>query len=336
MEHNYYEVDALSFSRLSRLATHPTLFKTKSKPGRHFDKGSAVDILLTEGQEAFNKQVYLHKNNFPTGKVLLLADTIFKNYCESSQITENIKDFANIAYCLDVMDEIDFFVKMVDKDARIKKFDFDEFWNYLEMLNMQDRKIVLSLEEYETCKKIVTSLKSHKFTKNYSQLTAGDNEEIFYQLEVYWTVLGEDMKCKLDKVIVNHKEKTIQPIDFKTTGDSTISFYKSIRMFNYNYQASIYVEGIKIYFKNLLENYTVLPFMFIIETTKFDYIGTPRKFIINEKTLELSKTGGTINGKIVKGWHDLILDKIWYDEHGYEDHRDYIENKGTIEISLYD
>ena len=30
MENNYYKVDALSFSSLSRLAKHPSAFKTKA------------------------------------------------------------------------------------------------------------------------------------------------------------------------------------------------------------------------------------------------------------------------------------------------------------------
>jgi hypothetical protein len=337
MKHNYYEVEALNFSGLSRIAKHPSTFKKKSKPGRHFDKGSAVDILLTEGLKKFEEQVYIHSDNFPTGKVLTLADTIFKDYQESGDKVD-IKVFATPQHCLDTMDVIDFHTNMVaNPEGRTKKFDLPEFWSYLQMLQMKDKKIVLDYDEYRACKAIVTSLQTHKNTKKYTQLTSRKYEDIYDQLEVYWTFLGENMKCKLDRVIVNNNNKTIQPIDFKTTGDSTLSFVKSITRFNYNYQASIYLEGVKHQFKDLLsDGYTILPFMFIIETTVLEYVGTPRLFTINEKTIELSAKGGKIKGYYVKGWKELVVDKIWYDANGYEEHRDYVENKGIIEIDLYD
>tara|TARA_R110001606_G_scaffold8292_4_gene36333 strand:+ start:4571 stop:5584 length:1014 start_codon:yes stop_codon:yes gene_type:complete len=337
MENNYYKVDALSFSSLSRLAKHPSAFKTKSKPGRHFDKGSAVDILLTEGIKSFEEQVYVHKDDFPTGKVLLLANTVFSKYEESTIVAKDIRDFATNEYCLTVMDEIDFYSKMKDVEARIKKFDLPEFWSYLEMLHIKDKKIVLDNSEYIATKRIVESLRQNTYTKKYCQLTPSADEEIYDQLEVYWVKFGEDMKCKLDRVILNHKDKTIQPIDFKTTGDSTYSFLKSINRFNYNYQASIYLEGINKYFHKLIKDgYKVLDFMFIIETTINEYIGTPRIFIINEEDIKLSAEGGMINGNFKKGWNDLIKDKIWYDEHGYEEHREYIENKAIINVQIYD
>lgn len=335
MENSYFEREGLSFSSLSRLAKHPSLFKTKIKQGRHLDKGSAVDILLTEGLEAFEDQVYLHTDNFPTGKVLTLADTIFKKFQETE--LDNIFKFATTDMCLETMNEIDFYSNMVDIEAKIKKFNFNDFWNYLKMLSIKDKKIVLDFTEYTTIKRIVESLRYNKFTSPYTQLIPKKDEEIFNQLEVYWEIYNEPIKCKLDRVIINHTNKTIQPIDFKTTGDSTASFKKSILKFKYNYQASIYTEGVNIYFKSLIEKgYKVLPFIFIVETTIPEFIGTPRIFEIDSKTIELSAIGGTINGEYYKGWKEIVKDKIWYDEFGYEEARDYLENNGKIKIELYD
>ena len=70
----------------------------------------------------------------------------------------------------------------------------------------------------------------------------------------------------IDACRINYKDKTIQPIDVKTSYKPTYNFYKSFIEWNYAYQCRLYARILKLniekdeYFKD----FTILPYKDIV------------------------------------------------------------------------
>lgn len=298
---------------------HPKYANTEIESSG-FTIGNLVDDLLIN--ENIENKYKIVDEQLPTGLLLVLYEHI-KNI-----VTEK----PNNKFILEEMDKLGLYSNIKDEEKRLNIFKNNKsFTTYIDLL-FEENKII-STQDLILANKIVNSLKTNDFTKYYCT-NKGDNLEIINQYEIEWNYLGEIIKSKLDKVIINHNEKTIQALDFKTTGEYTSLFAKSFIKYKYYWQASLYQAAIYYQItKKLLPDYTILPFKFVVETTKEEAIGEPKIFTISEKTLEIANVGGELEldnyTYNINGWHQAIEDKIWYDENGYEYPRDYIINKGV-------
>ena len=140
-------------------------------------------------------------------------------------------------------------------------------------------------------------------------------------------------------VIVNHRNKTIQPIDIKTMGDYTINFPTSFFRRRYDIQAAFYTEAIMSSDRlNEYSKYTILPFKFIVEST-ID-IGKPLVFTCSDDILDRGKYGTPIekiNKHILRGKDGFVqalkLYK-WHLENGFEEDKVVVENEGNLLLDL--
>ena len=177
------------------------------------------------------------------------------------------------------------------------------------------------------------SIRTNEATSKYFQedrLT-----EIIFQMSIDFTYERVDCKALLDMVIINHKDKTIQPIDIKTMGDYTINFPKSLRQRRYDIQAAFYVEALKS--KGVYATYEILPFKFIVESTIDP--GNPLVFTCSQELLNIGKfgrpaykiIGNLIGAKLgdknqiiflpyeeIKGFNQLVEDYKYYLQNGFE------------------
>lgn len=326
---SYETTNAISYSYLSKLSIHPAsldadnIYKDEDKS--HFNLGGCVDDLLTSNNF---EEKYIIKDFEPlTGLMLELYNNIKKEIAEKQLKNEIV---ISNDYLLSKVKELGLYSNIKNEELIIKKFD-DNFKGILDSLFLNDNKKIISMEEYILSKRIAESLANNYFTCQY--FSKIKNVETFSQYEIYWKYLDQNIKCKLDKLIIDHNNKTITPIDIKTMGEYTSLFSKSFIKWKYYYQASLYSAA--VYYnitKGLLPDYKVLPFTFIVETTMSDYIGEPKIFEVSENTLKIANSGGILNinnyDYNIVGWHQLIEDKIWYDENGYKHPREYIVSKG--------
>ena len=90
--------------------------------------------------------------------------------------------------------------------------------------------------------------------------------EMLYQLKFKATLDGIDYRCMFDGLKVDHINKTIQPIDLKTSFKKEWDFYKSFIEWNYQIQNRLYyrilLDNIKRdeYFKD----FKILPYKDIV------------------------------------------------------------------------
>jgi len=313
----YYNDKAISQSQLTNLASGPKYFKNKLEYKLESDAltlGSIVDIMLTEPDNLYEIYV-VNEYTKPTGQLGEYIDAIFKGFSEEEAY--NIAGF-----------------KQKKIDAVKELFKSDECQNYYKFLLSSKDKKVISKEEYDKANKIVTSLLTNRFTSKYFNC---DDTECLTQLELYWKYKDFDCRSRLDIVKINHKDKTILPIDVKTSGKSTYNFLESIIRFRYDLQASFYTEALQWYIDNKEEykGYKLLPFLFIVEHT--DYPGLPLIYECTEKDIYCGKFGGTTKtGVRLKGFDELIEDLKWYYAYDSWDYtREVIENRGVVKINLF-
>jgi len=341
----YYDNPAISQSRLKILLGEPSYFNVPEEQTlyfqekEHFTIGSAVDCILTQGEKVFEDFYHVSSvENKPSDTIKSILHQVFDSV--KTLFGENVGNITNYAdIVLRCCNEHKYQSNWGDS-TRINKI--CESWEYWEDLKKSQNKTVLSLEEYAIVTKVVQSLQENIHTSKY--FSEEGNVEILNQLPIYFKYEDIDCKALLDRVIINHDNKTIQPIDIKTTGESTFYFHKKIKKFGYYIQASWYTEALKHWVSDKkFSGYRILPFKFIVESTS--NVGTPLIYTCSENLLKIGKEGrsainligvteeyevSNITYEAIKGFDELIALYKYYLENGFEVHKKIKENNSEL------
>ena len=132
-----------------------------------------------------------------------------------------------------------------------------------------------------------------------------------------------------DILKINHKEKTIRPIDLKTSGKPEEQFEKSFLEYNYWIQGSSYptILSEALLKDDYFKDFYLLPFQFVV---------------INKNNLtpliwemDLQDTYDYIADKYDTSWLILLRDANWHLQNGKFDYsRKSYENNGVNPIVL--
>lgn len=345
----YFEHSSVSQSQLKSLLIHPRAFKEEKETKLYFEEkvyftiGSAVDFKLTEDESTFTN--FYHISNVlvkPSDTIKSIIHQVFDALKEQFTV-EEIGLISDVTYRLLILQacESHNYQNRWNSDTKISKI--CEFYEYWEDLKASEGKILLSQEEDLLISTIVMSLKTNKATSVYFNA-----EEVHYQVPIYFEYDGVPCKALLDMVIFDRENKTIQPIDIKTTGEYTINFPKALKRMRYDIQAAFYTEALRW----LYPEYEILPFKFIVESTKDP--GQPLVFICDKELLWIGKNGrkkiflqgDTIEEKSfidtrtiyyeiiapIKGFVQLLELYKYYNENGYE--MDKIVREGNSELTI--
>ena len=350
MVEDYYTNPAISQSQLKLLlGPDPSIFNTIQEPDlyfeekKHFIIGDGVDIQLTRPIEEFNQKFHISNlQNKPSDTIKSIVNQVYDHVKEIYPNIETIQNYNNAI--LDSCNDHNYQPNWKDS-TRVAKV--VEAWEYWEDLKAAEGKVVLSQEENDLISQIVMSIRTNPTTSKYFETSK--DVEILDQYSIYFNYEGIECKALLDRIIVNHKNKTIQPIDFKTMGDQTIYFPKSLRQRRYDIQAAFYTEALKS--KKVYDTYEILPFKFIVESTVNP--GNPLVFTCSQELLRIGQFGAPktyLYGKIVsegydhmseyksmvtleiKGFHQLIEDYKWYMEKDFETKREIVEAQGEFQL----
>ena len=346
----YYEHPAISQSQLKLLlGPDPSIFNTIQEPDlyfeekKHFIIGDGVDCQLTRPIEEFNNKFHVSTlENKPSDTMKSIINQVF------DLVKEEVGELADKGVLRDHIS------KIVDccnvhnyqpnwkTETRVAKV--VEAYEYWEDLKAAEGKVVLSQEENTLISQIVMSIRTNPATSKYFERDT-NFVEILDQYSIYFNYEGIECKALLDRVIIDHKNKTIQPIDFKTMGDQTLYFPKSLRQRRYDIQAAFYTEALKS--KKVYETYEILPFKFIVESTVNP--GKPLVFTCSSELLDIGKNGRQpyklcdkpyisteyityMKFDEIKGFHQLIEDYKWYMEKGFETKREIVESQGEFQL----
>ena len=285
-EPQYRAMPELSYSTLSTYESLgynglDHLFDKKETPSLTF--GSAVDAILTGGEEEFNNQFFVADFSSLGEKELLIVNYLFQNYAQTYESLSNIP----ATYILDAVNTFEF-QKNWKEDTRVRVIT-ERCGQYYDLKQSAGTKTLLDLSTFNDVKACVRALRESPATGGYF---AADDEltpiRRYFQLKFKAVLKNVGYRCMADLIVVDYENKKIYPIDLKTSSTPEWDFEKSFCKWHYYIQARLYWRIIRnnldrdAYFKDFsLEDY--------------------RFVVINRKTLTplvwefpLTKTFGTL------------------------------------------
>lgn len=320
---SYYEVDALSNSKLSTILT-PHIFFSKSEKleSRALLIGSLVDCLLTSPED-FDKLYYMSNSKRPYGKL----GKFIEKLAELGEITEESlsEAYTEAGYQISP--------KAVNKIFYSSPDNLD----YYAALRNSEGKTVITEDEYKIAFKCIDSIRRSEWSKIYFEKPLEiEGKELLHQIPIYFRYGDRDCKSLLDGILIDHDKRTIQPFDLKTTGSDVYEFEKSMLTFGYYRQAAFYrlallynaIQNENYLAKLMKQRYKLLPFRFVVVQTTPNVDAPSVVYEVSERDLECGLKGCDCDGKHYYGIDELIALVEWH-----EANREYVLPKKLVEAS---
>lgn len=344
-EPEYRKLPHISYSKLSSLDKSPLSLKGNNiKMTDPLIYGSAVDVLIFDGREEFDKKFTTITCSKPQYKLLTLIESLFEETKNSLKLGEEINN------------DINTYEKRLLKLARIIKFGGENWGDEAILRNAKkgaeyfkalvetykEKKLILSPQQYEYIINSVNTLKTHPFTKKYFD-EKQEGIDIYFQFPIVWSYQEKDIEvhCKslLDILIIDHNQKLIKPVDLKTSGKSIYSFPSSFIEWKYYLQASFYTDAVK-YLKEQYEqikDYEVDLFKFVVISSKNPI--KPLVFQIDYYTYIAGKYGGILSKEhnYCKGYLRLVKELKWHiDNNKYLYPKEIYDEDGLILLNVFE
>jgi hypothetical protein len=268
-EADYRVDDALSYSTIARFAREgfnklDTLFDRVDTPSLTF--GSAVDALITGGQEEFDKTFLVADIPPLTESVLKMVKAAFDKYNGQYRQLSDIPTTALVALSEELNYQLNW---KPETRAKVVKEQGSEYYSL--MYAAGDRKI-LDTQTKELVDGAVSALKNSSATKFYFAPNNPFNKAIVreYQLKFKATLEGVNYRCMPDLLIVDHDNKVVYPIDLKTSSHTEWDFYQSFIQWRYDIQARLYWRIIRDNMDRdpLYKEYRLANYRFIVVNKK--------------------------------------------------------------------
>lgn len=267
-EPTYRQDTALSYSTLAkyergeRFNALETLFDKDSSASLTF--GSLVDTMLTGTEEELRENFIIIEDSGISDTLKDITLELLK--LGGHQAFDNLSD--------DLLAEtgknLNYYANDKYRDYRVKKIR-ESCKTYYNTLLLAEGKQVISPEDMEDARACVHELLNGNTSKYFAKDPFGSVEG-FYQLKFK----GEDpetgvkYRCMADRIIVNHAEKWVMPIDLKTSYHNEWEFFRSFTQWRYDIQARLYSRLIRQnmdkdeYFKD----FKLLDYRFIVVNRK--------------------------------------------------------------------
>jgi len=318
-EKEYRKLDAINYSTLSRLNSSPVGLNAPSEQTSFFTMGSLVDCLCTTPNEYYDK--------YYVSTVAMPSDAMVE-YCKALVETND----PQAAWTASGLKSDPAVPPKSSKDG-LSKYDKEGKGYYNDLIAGKGKEVI-SFEQHTQANMLTTTLEQNKFTGKYF-----NKQTNLFQVALEWEYMGKNCKSLLDIVDIDNELKTIRPVDLKTTGKSVFTFMRSYIDYKYYLQASFYTAALKFALKYddrfiAYENYTVLPFQFIVIET--NYKNPPHIFEVDEQDILVGEEGGKISGRdySIKGFKELIEDLEYHRNNNQWEYKSEIyANDGIININ---
>mgnify|MGYP003451943869 CR=1 FL=1 len=301
---DYRAHSAMNYSRIKDFYTlgllkyykrHILKEKVEEKDSAALIVGSAVDVILFEGEDMFNKLFHCGDNvKIPTGKGGDFTLALHKFIKEGMEFNLACK----MAYSKAEMAENRF-------DGFMSKFADSDNALYLKSLQEAEGKTSISVSDKERANTNVHNLKTSPITKF---LFEGDG---YSQLELYFDYNGYPMKCKLDKLLVDKANKTLRPWDLKV-------FY-DVNDFEFRYtkdklyiQEAVYMKGIESFRDEHYPGWKIDKFKFCISHSANLWLPVLYNIKVTEGDLYEGFT--TKSGRYHKGLDAMLSEISWHED----------------------
>lgn len=295
---DYQTISALNQSTLKKILISPQEYiKAKERQlakdestEQHFVFGSLVDSLLTETKQDFdNKYAVVPDDTGVSETIAKIVKGVYDDMYEKTPT--NLEDYPGeiLKHC-----NYELYQSRWKDETRFKKI-VEQGSKYFDILKKCGTRTIITESEYAKAVNCVMALRSDKFTGPYCQKKSSDDHiEIIDKHVVQFKYSGLEFKGEIDRIIIDHKNQTITPIDFKTTGKSVLNFENSFWHFRYDFQAAVYDLGLHLdkserlqkYYQN---GYSINRFLYIVVETHLN--NNPMIFEITKTVLEVGIKG---------------------------------------------
>lgn len=312
---NYEELDGINYSTLKKLNKHPQFLIKETNEDDiepiYFTKGKYFeDVLELSKKELDEKYLILDNDiNLPSDTMQKILNLIAQNGLPLDQTPAKIIVDACIFY--------EYGANNWKEETFVNKINLHKkFYDTL-----IDPRIKISYKDSEDAKIMAYNVKE-KYPEFF---TSTEDVEIVDQLVLSMEFNSINYKGKLDKVLFNHIEKTILPLDNKTTSMFLPTTDYSVNNFiltnRYDIQASLYTKLLQVNYPE----YTILPFTFIVSSFNTPDFG-PVLIEFTRESLLASYDGFEIDNKKYKGWKQLSSDLLWhYENQEFNFYREAVE-----------
>lgn len=266
--------------------------------------GRLVETILLEPLEVENRFHLSACLSTPTGLMLAFVEALYKHTIENEEL--DFEEIARMAYG-DSGFKITF-------EAVIKKFaKSDAEMYYKEALMVRAKGLtIITLNDLENAEKIVNELKTNFATQNIVNLENDKRYSVYNQFAVEgYRVEGHAFKSLFDKLVIDHKEETIQVYDLKCVW-SVEGFYEDYYLYRRAYiQAYLYHKAAQYIAETNedLKDYSVLYPKFIV-CDSINYMN-PLVYTLDNSDYVKALEGFEHKGKYYPGVKELIKDLDW-------------------------
>ena len=215
-------------------------------------RGSAVDIFLTSGKEAFDNAYYVADLPNISDKPKLIIEQLLDTIVVDPARKATFEGVIDVAFS--IAKEFGYRGN-IKNDITYKDWLIRDCKPYYDARIAAGTRTVISVEDKMFIDKTIL-----KFQTAFPYIFNNVNPDIdvYFQLPVYGTLENVECKALLDIVVVNKNRKAVYIFDLKTT-DRLIQFIYVFNKLLYNVQATVYTKLAKQLFKD----YTVHNLAFI-------------------------------------------------------------------------
>jgi hypothetical protein len=271
--------------------------------------GRLVETLLME-PHLFDEKFHISTcMSTPTAMMLDFVEALYKYTVEATAedgtVTRSFEDMCKDAYA-----DAGFKITL---DAVLKKFIGSEAEIYYkEIREVRSKNLtVVTTKEIENAEKVVNELRTNAVTADIVNLVNDSQYSVFNQLQVEgYEVFGHMFKSMMDKVIVDHKAKTVQVYDLKCTW-SVENFYSEYYLYRRAYiQGYLYWIAASSWASEMgYGDYEILlPKFIVCDSTNY---ANPLVYSMTNESMAKAIAGFEYKGREYPGVEQLIGDLKW-------------------------
>jgi hypothetical protein len=293
--------------------------------------GRVVETLLLEPEEFDNRFHMSVVSSAPTAMMLDFVEALCKHTLactnEDGVVTRTFEDLTRDAHV-----DSGFKIKL---DAVLGKFlGTDAEVYFKEMVEVRRRGLtVVTMQEVDNATKIVEELKTNMFTAETVNLLNSPQYSVYNQLQVEgYEVFGHFFKSMMDKMIVDHNEKTVQVYDLKCTW-SVENFYDEYYLYRRAYiQGYLYQQAAASWAsEHGYGDYKILyPKFIVCDSTNYT---APLVYEMTIQSWMDAANGFEYKGRKYPGVKSLIEDLQWAIENNkWNISRENYLNNGVVKL----
>lgn len=304
-EQEYHDLPYWSYSTIAKYARNGfsaiATLHDKMKPTPEMEFGSLFDSFITKGKKTLDEYIMCDITVPPAEKGVL---DVLSSTCTYENFDEvPMHDVINAAETVSYQPKW----KPDTRYAHISEY--AKYYN-----TVKSGKKLVPKADWDDAVEMYRIFREDPYLKTIFCTKSTEEVEYLYQLQfcVPWLIEGEDVKvkCMFDLLIVNHKDKTIRPVDLKTSSMPAYDFPEHFVKMRYDIQAQLYTHVLqKVIAQDYeLNEYTILPFLFT-DISRADKVPV---------TYEIDLSGGFSFSKgdkvyQYKSWEELLAEILVYE-----------------------